>query len=129
MLRDLIKVCTLSATNAGPLSLQIVNGRPNQGTISLRRTPVTSRLHSVLDRKTSTQPEYIHTINRRYLYPLLGCTKAVLGSSLFLDLQRRLLPSSGQLVGAVVQVEHYSYLAHVMQRSLVARHSAGSWLT
>lgn len=30
-------------------------------------------LHSFLVRKTLTHPEYMHTITRRYLNPLLGC--------------------------------------------------------
>ena len=35
-MRDLVNICTTSATKAGPLSLWIVDGRPNQGTISSR---------------------------------------------------------------------------------------------
>jgi len=78
MLRDLVKTCTMSATNAGPLSLWVVNGRPNRGTLSCKRTLATSQLCSVLVGKASTLPEYVRTITRRDLNPLLGCTSVSL---------------------------------------------------
>ena len=102
MLRDLVKTCTMSATNAGPSSLWIVNGRPNQGTVSRKRTLANSCLCFVLVRKASTHPEYTHVLTRRCLNALLGCVcvKSISGSS------EGLLPSSGHLAGAAAQIEH-----------------------
>lgn len=62
MLRDLVRVCIMSATNAGLSSLCMVKGRPNQGMISHRRVLATSQLHSILVEKASTHPEYVQII-------------------------------------------------------------------
>ena len=51
-----------------------MDGRPNQGTISLRRSLATSWLHSVLVGRASTQSDYVHSITRRYLSFLLAST-------------------------------------------------------
>ena len=72
MLRDVVRVCITSATNAGLLSLCMVKGRPNRGIISRRRALATSRLRSVLAGKALTHPQYAQIVTRRYLNPLLG---------------------------------------------------------
>ena len=73
MLRDFVRVYIMSATNAGLLSLCMVKGRPNRGTISHRRALATLRLCSVLVGNASTHPKYAQMITRRYLNPLFGC--------------------------------------------------------